>query len=58
MIVAGVCGKYMQLTSHGACSSYVLGILFIAMNYELMYPVQPMVLILTWQLAKYIVSFC
>ena len=39
-------------------SLYLLGILLVAVNYALMYPVQSMVLLLTWQLAKYIVWFC
>ena len=39
-------------------SLYLLGILLVAVNYALMYPVQSMVLLLTWQLAKYLVWFC
>lgn len=37
---------------------YLIGILLVAVNYALMYPVQSMVLLMTWQLAKYIVWFC
>ena len=39
-------------------SLYILGILLVAVNYALMYPIQSMVLLVTWQLAKYVVWIC
>lgn len=37
---------------------YLVGVFLLAVNYALMYPVQCMVLLFTWQLAKYIVWIC
>ncbi|KAL5256919.1 hypothetical protein ACHWQZ_G012002 [Mnemiopsis leidyi] len=39
-------------------SLYILGIVLVAVNYALMYPIQSMVLLVTWQLAKYVVWIC
>jgi len=37
---------------------WVCGVLLLALNYALTYPIQCLMLLLTWQLAKYIVWIC